>query len=141
MPEGSAHSILDGLYDLHETVGTGGFAKVGWLLNFIRRKFFYVTYFTVIFLRSFDSSLCKGSNKYDERHKAQLLKQSIVIVEISPFSNLDSEKVVAKFGVRLSYRPNIRFLDTPSLPLLTILYMHFRQFSTKLAYIFRIGLG
>ena len=28
MPEGSAHSILDGLYDLHETVGTGGFAKV-----------------------------------------------------------------------------------------------------------------
>ena len=30
MPEGSqnAHSILDGLYDLHDTVGTGGFAKV-----------------------------------------------------------------------------------------------------------------
>ena len=33
MPEGSAHSILDGLYDLHETVGTGGFAKVNiWIV-------------------------------------------------------------------------------------------------------------
>jgi len=30
MPEGSqnAHPVLDGLYDLHDTVGTGGFAKV-----------------------------------------------------------------------------------------------------------------
>ena len=30
MPEGSnpAHPILDGLYELHDTVGTGGFAKV-----------------------------------------------------------------------------------------------------------------
>eukprot|EP00092_Neocalanus_flemingeri_P022013 GFUD01023872.1.p1 GENE.GFUD01023872.1~~GFUD01023872.1.p1 ORF type:complete len:648 (+),score=230.42 GFUD01023872.1:32-1975(+) len=30
MPEGShnAHSVLDGLYTLHDTVGTGGFAKV-----------------------------------------------------------------------------------------------------------------
>ena len=25
---GSVHSILDGLYELHETIGTGGFAKV-----------------------------------------------------------------------------------------------------------------
>ena len=30
MPEGSqnAHPCLDGLYELHDTVGTGGFAKV-----------------------------------------------------------------------------------------------------------------
>ena len=30
MPEGShnAHPILEGLYELHDTVGTGGFAKV-----------------------------------------------------------------------------------------------------------------
>ena len=31
MPEGSqntGHAILDGLYELHDTVGTGGFAKV-----------------------------------------------------------------------------------------------------------------
>ena len=32
MPEGGnngpAHAILDGLYELHETIGTGGFAKV-----------------------------------------------------------------------------------------------------------------
>ena len=25
---GSGHAILDGLYELHDTVGTGGFAKV-----------------------------------------------------------------------------------------------------------------
>jgi serine/threonine protein kinase len=32
MPEpgqaGGAHSVLEGLYELHDTVGTGGFAKV-----------------------------------------------------------------------------------------------------------------
>ena len=30
MPEGSqnAHACLEGLYELHDTVGTGGFAKV-----------------------------------------------------------------------------------------------------------------
>ncbi len=29
MPEGNAHAILEGQYDLHDTIGTGGFAKVG----------------------------------------------------------------------------------------------------------------
>ena len=28
MPEGNTHSILEGQYDLHDTIGTGGFAKV-----------------------------------------------------------------------------------------------------------------
>ena len=28
MPEGNTQSILEGQYDLHDTIGTGGFAKV-----------------------------------------------------------------------------------------------------------------
>ena len=42
MPEGgnngAAHSILDGLYELHETIGTGGFAKVIYILVGYTRK-------------------------------------------------------------------------------------------------------
>ena len=64
MPEGGnngpAHAILDGLYELHETIGTGGFAKVCFLfliikINFkIFKCFFLIESAEILLIRDFD---------------------------------------------------------------------------------------
>ena len=77
MPEGSqntGHAILDGLYELHDTVGTGGFAKVkvathiqtglkvGELLTFKSRGSDYCYYLLQNFECRFNLPIKKPSN-------------------------------------------------------------------------------